>query len=171
MNRINYLRQIGHFVAFVLLQLPLLYKFILFDRAFAFIYVGFLLLLPIGLNRNIGLLIALATGLLVDVFSNTPGIHAAACVFIVFVKDYWFVIAMGEPDGKENVSWNDLGIVGSLSYLMPLILTHHIIIFTIENGGLSQFFVLFSKITLSSIYTFIAVASIALMIAPKERRQ
>ncbi len=171
MIRINYLRQVGHFVAFVLFQLPLLYKFILFNTAFGFFYVGFILLLPLGLNRNISMIIALITGLLIDIFSNTPGIHASACVFIALTKDYWYMFSIGEIEDQTNISWNQLKIWGSVRFLLPLIAAHHLIIFTVENGGLSDFFYLMQKVILSSLYTFITVFGISLLLAPKERRQ
>lgn len=171
MIRINYPRQIGHFIAFVIFQLPLLYKFILFNSAFGFFYVGFILLLPLGLNRNWAMIVAILTGLLIDIFSNTPGIHAAACVFIAFTKDYWYMFSMGEIEDQSNLSWNDLKMWGSIRFLFPLIFAHHMIIFAVENGGLMDFFFLFKKIIFSSIYTFITVFGIILLLAPKERRQ
>ncbi|MFT6866697.1 MAG: hypothetical protein ACJA08_001532 [Cyclobacteriaceae bacterium] len=169
MIRINYTRQITHFFAFMLLQLPLLYKFILFDVAFGFFYIGFILFLPLGLNRTTAMIIALLSGLLIDVFSNTPGIHASACVFIALVRNYWYLASIGDYEDDVNVSWNQLRIWGSLKYLLPMIFMHHLIIFIVENDGLSDFIHLTNKIIMSSLYTFIMVFGISLLIAPRER--
>lgn len=171
MIRINYPRQIGHFIAFVIFQLPLLYKFILFNSAFGFFYIGFVLFLPLRLNRNFVMVIALLIGLLIDIFSSTPGIHASACVFIALSKDYWYMFSIGEIEDQFNISWNELKMWGSIRFLLPLIFVHHLIIFSIENGGLHDFFYLMRKVTLSSIYTYIMVFGISLLLAPKERRQ
>lgn len=169
MIRINYSRQIINAIAFLVIQLPLLYNFILFDIAFGFFYVGFIFFLPLGLNRNISMIIALLSGLLVDVFSNTPGIHASACVFIALIKDYWYLATIGEYEDDINLSWNQLKIWGSIKFILPLIFAHHLIIFSIENGGFNSFFPLLSKIVFSSIYSLVIIFGISLIIAPRER--
>ena len=169
MIRVNHQRQLIHLVVFVLLQIPLIHKFILFDVAFGFFYVGFVLFLPLQVNKSLAMIIGFFTGLLIDVFSSTPGIHAAACVLIAFVKDYWYAVAVGDSDEDVNISWNNLKGVGSVAFLLPLLFIHHSIIFIIENDGLGRFLHLFYKIGLSSIYSFIVIFFISLMLAPKER--
>lgn len=170
MIRINYLRQALHLIVFLMLQVPFLYKLVLFDRAFGFFYVGFVLLLPHGLNRSLTMVIAFFSGLIIDVFSNTPGIHASACVLIAFVKDSWFNIVMGTSDDDVYMDWNDLKIWGSVKFLLPLIFLHHLIIFTIENGGFNSFGFLFIKVLYSSIYSFAIVFGLTFLTAPKARR-
>ncbi|MFY0600354.1 MAG: hypothetical protein JXR03_11845 [Cyclobacteriaceae bacterium] len=169
MIRINYSRQITYLVAFLLVQLPLLYKFIVFDVAFGFFYVGFVLFLPLGVNRNITMIIALLSGLLIDVFSSTPGIHASACIFIALIKDYWYVASIGEYEDDINLSWIQLKIWGSIKFLLPLIFAHHLIIFVVENGGFSDFFTLVKKIIMSSLYTFVTILGISLLTSPRQR--
>lgn len=170
MIRVNYIQQITNLVVFLLLQIPLLYKWVLFDKAFGFFYIGFVLFLPYGLNRATSMLIALASGLLIDVFSNTPGIHASACVFLAFTKDFWFRASMGVSDDDVYLDWHTLKIVGSLSYLLPLIILHHLIIFTIENGGFEFSGGLISKILYSSLYSFVIIFLIGFLTAPNKRR-
>lgn len=170
MIRINYRQQILHLVVFLILQIPLLYQLILFDKAFGFFYVGFVLFLPHGMSRSLSMLIAFFTGLTVDVFSNTPGIHAAACVLLAFIKDTWHDVIMGQSDDDIYLDWNELKIIGSLGYLLPLIFVHHSIIFIIENGGFNSFGILFSKVLYSSLYSFILVFGLSFLMAPKARR-
>ena len=170
MIRINYQQQILHFIVFLVLQIPFLYKMVLFDRAFGFFYVGFLLLLPFGLSRSLSMVIALVSGLVIDVFSNTPGIHASACILIVFIKDFWFRLTIEDSEDDVFLDWNELKIWGSIKYFLPLIFMHHFVIFTVENGGLSLFGLLFSKIIYSTAYTFILVVGMTFLMAPKARR-
>lgn len=170
MIRINYTQQAVNLFIYLIIQIPLLYKTVLFDKAFGFFYIGFILLLPYGLSRTQTMVISFFSGLIIDVFSNTPGIHASACVFIAFAKDYWYQIVTGNADDDVYLNWNDLGIWGSLRYLLPLTFFHHSIIFTIENGGFSAFGFLFSKILLSSIYSFMVVFALVFLTAPRARR-
>lgn len=170
MIRINLRQQVIHLFIFLIVQIPLLYKLILFDRAFGFFYVGFILFLPYGANRSTTMVVAFLAGLTIDAFSNTPGIHAAACILIAFVKDSWYNLAMGTSDDDVYLDWNELKIWGSLRYLLPLILLHHSIIFTIENGGFNSFGFLFGKVMYSALYSFIIVFGLSFLMAPKARR-
>lgn len=169
MIRINYARQITHLFVFLILQIPFLYKLVLFDKAFGFFYIGFILFFPYGFNRSITMSTAFVTGLIIDMFSNTPGIHASACILIAFVKDGWFRWMIGADDDVD-LSWNELKVWGSVKYLLPLIFLHHLLIFTIENGGLDAFGILFGKILYSSLYSFIVVFGLSFLLAPKIRR-
>jgi rod shape-determining protein MreD len=51
-----------------------------------FMYILFLLMLPININKNLLLVIAVVTGLIVDAFSNTYGLHACAALVVAFVR-------------------------------------------------------------------------------------
>lgn len=170
MLRINYPQQALHLVVFLILQIPFLYKLVLFDAAFGFFYVGFILFLPNGMNRSMAMTIAFITGLTVDVFSNTPGIHASASILIAFIKDFWFGITIDNSDDDIQLSWNELGVWGSVKYLFPLIFLHHMVIFSVENGGFSSFGFLLVKVLYSSLYSFLIVFALSFLIAPKTRR-
>lgn len=169
MIRINHLRQALYLLVFLIIQIPFLYKLVLFDRAFGFFYVGFVLFLPYRLNKNITMPIAFVAGLIIDMFSNTPGIHASACILIAYIKDFWFQLVIGTDDDVD-LSWNELRVWGSVKYLFPLIFIHHFMIFTIENGGLNAFGNLFGKIIYSSLYSFVIVFGLSFLMAPKARR-
>ncbi len=170
MLRINYPQQALHLAVFLILQIPFLYKLVLFNSAFGFFYVGFILFLPYGLNRSLGMTVALGTGLVVDIFSNTPGIHASATIFIAFIKDFWFNLTIDNSDDEIQLSWNELGLLGSIKYLYPLIFMHHMIIFSIENGGFNSFGFLFTKVIYSATYSFLIIFALSFLIAPKTRR-
>ncbi len=170
MNRINFGQQSIHLVVFVFIQVLFLYKLILFDVAFGFFYVGFILFLPFGLSRSLTMTIAFFAGLLMDVFSNTPGIHASACVLLAFAKDFWLSIVIRRADEDFKLDWNELGLFGSIRYLLPLILVHHAVIFTIENDGFNGIGMLLSKILSSSIYSSVIILGLSILMAPKVRK-
>jgi hypothetical protein len=170
MIRINYRYQIWQFIILVILQIPLLYKFILFDKAFGFFYIGFLLLLPYRISPFLKLSIGFFIGLLIDIFSNTPGMHASASVLVIFIKDYWLLAVSEEPEEDINISVNILGRLTASIYLLPLIFVHHLIIFSLEYGRLEGYGSVLIKIFWSSLLTFVTVYVFNLMIAPKRRR-
>lgn len=54
--------------------------------AIPFLYVLFILMLPVGIGRVALLLTAFATGLCVDLFSNMMGFHAFSCTLVAFCR-------------------------------------------------------------------------------------
>ena len=170
MIRINYVHQAIYFIVFQIIQIPLLYRLILFDKAFGFFYIGFILLIPYGLSRSLVMALGLVSGLIIDVFSNTPGIHASACVFLAFIRDYWFNISNEPTEDETEINLNEIGLWGFIKYTYPLIFVHHSIIFIIENGGLATFGLLFSKIFYSTLLSFLVILTIGFLITPRRRR-
>lgn len=170
MIRVNYRYQIFQFFIFVILQIPLLNKFVLFQSAFGFIYVGFLIFFPFRLSPFIQLTTGFVIGLIMDMFSNTPGMHASASIFIMFIKDYWLPISAEEPEDEINTSVFTLGNISAIIYSLPLIFIHHFIIFSLEYGRWEGFGSIFLKIVWSTLLTFFSVYLINLLIAPRKRR-
>jgi len=73
MVRGGLLSQILNFLFYILAQVILVKNLVLFDTAFCFIYVAFLLLLPFEIGILFVLLLGFITGFLVDVFYNSLG--------------------------------------------------------------------------------------------------
>ena len=170
MNRLSIKEQVLNLIFLLLLQLPLIHKVIFFDRAFGFFYVGFLLLLPIGLSRSYLMLIGFISGLIVDVFTDTPGMHALSCVLIMFIRNFWLTIINDDWDELGNLNIITLKWLGFLGFIFPLIFIHHFVLFTVENGGFHLFGMLMNKIFLSSIFSTIIILSITFLISGNRKR-
>ncbi|MFK7953173.1 MAG: hypothetical protein AB8B73_10025 [Ekhidna sp.] len=170
MIRVNVKEQVLNLIILLMIQLPLIHRITLFDRAFGFFYVGFLLLLPTTLSRSRLMIVAFVSGLMVDVFSNTPGIHAGASVFIMFIRNFWLSIV--EDDAKElvNVNMGSIGKMKFIYFLFPLVFIHHFLIFILENGGMHHFGMLISKVFFSSLFSSTMIFVINLLVAPNKRR-
>lgn len=67
-----------------------------------FIYPLFLLLLPYRLTIEAGMLIAFGTGLFIDLFYDTFGMHASACVALMAVRG--FLLERIQPKGGYNLN-------------------------------------------------------------------
>lgn len=135
---------------------------VLFDKAFCFAYVAFLLLIPLEAGALMIMFLGFATGLIVDIFYDSLGIHASACVIIMFLRSY--LVNLMTPRGGY-----DTGLVPTLRvmgwewfsvYAYVLIFMHHLALFFIEASGFGMFFFTFSKAFFSSILTFAVVTII-----------
>lgn len=162
--------QVIYFLVYVLLQLPVLHRFVLFDSAFAFFYVSFILVLPLGLDRLSILFLAFGTGLLVDVFSNTPGIHASSCLLMAVLQKPWLTMVVGAPEEDARVSIHTFGLRSMVIYAVPLILIHHFQVFLIEHGSFSAFGLLLKRTVLSTLLTGVLFLSSNFLLSSKARR-
>ena len=140
------------------------------QKFFAFFYVGFLALLPTNQNVITTMTIGFFTGLLIDIFSNTPGIHASASVLFCFVRLSWLNTVIGGRDELQRVSVHDFGGSRFLLFIVPLVLLHHSMIFILENGSLSPFFLVFKRILWSTLLSSFLVLTSNFLLTNKQRR-
>ena len=123
-----------------------------------YFYVLFILLLPINFPRYLMLILGFLLGLTIDIFSNTPGIHASATVFMAFVRPY--VINASNLDDKEQILCPTIANIGFswfIRYAGILILAHHFFLFYVEIFSFHGFFQTFFRSFLSSIFTLIFI--------------
>lgn len=170
MNRLRIKEQVYNLIFLLLFQLPLIHRITLFDRAFGFFYVGFLLLLPVGLSRSYLMLIGFLVGLLVDVFTNTPGMHALSCVFVLFIRNFWLSVINDDWKELGNLNIVTLKWGGFLSYIFPLVFMHHLLLFVVENGGFHLFGMVMNKVFLSTIFSSIIIIVFNYLITANRRR-
>jgi rod shape-determining protein MreD len=123
-----------------------------------FFYVIFIILLPTNLPRYLLLLLGFLLGITIDVFSNTPGIHASATVFISFIRP--FVVNPSNADDKERIvapTLHNTSLAWFLKYAAILVLLHHLFLFYIEVFSFSGFFNTFIRFILSSAASLIII--------------
>jgi len=159
MNNRNYKSVIVSFLLYVLFQVLLLKNFILFDTAFCFLYVAFILLLPLEISPLILILISFGIGFVVDLFYDSLGVNAAACTFLGFLRPFWLKIVTPRGGYEEilipNIKVMDFGWF--MTYSLPLLFIHQFIVFYVEAGGFDLFFFTFSKVFFSTFLTFFVV--------------
>jgi hypothetical protein len=119
-------------------------------------YVLFILSLPFETPRLLVLLISFVGGLILDMFYNTPGLHASACTAMGFAR--YYVLKYISPregyDPAVEPSVEDMGAEWFIKYASVLIITHHFLFFFLEVFSFSEFFRTLFKIILSVIGTF-----------------
>ena len=130
---LNYLHKIGWFVGLVLLQVLILNNVHIAGYATPFLYIYLILKFESETPRNALMLWAFFLGLTVDIFSDTPGMNAAATVALAFLRPT-FLRLFVPRDTLENIvpSVKSMGIVPFLKYLIVSVFIHHAILLTIE---------------------------------------
>jgi hypothetical protein len=123
------LRNIIRFFIFILLQVYLLNKIpALHQYINPYIYYLFILWLPFNISRVNLLFIGFFTGITLDYFMMTPGIHAAPCVLIAYLRP--FIIGILTPKEASEFNYREpspkaMGWTPYLVYTFVLTLFHH----------------------------------------------
>jgi hypothetical protein len=124
-----------------------------------FLYVLFIIILPFETPKWLVLLCAFVIGITIDMFADTGGMHAAACVFMGYIRPG--ILKLFSPrDGYEfgtQPTVQYLGIPWFLSYAGILVLAHHLILFYVEIFRFSEFFSTFFRVIISSLFTLLLV--------------
>ncbi len=120
-----------------------------------FVYILLILLLPVEISAWLLLIICFFTGLIIDSFTGTPGMHTAASVLTGFVRPY--ILRLISPhDGYEPGSIPSMNIYGFrwfLFYTVIIILIHHLALFYLEVFRLADFFRTLLRVLLSSLFS------------------
>ena len=156
MNGREFLLQSIYFFLYVGLQVVFVRDLEVFGVAFCFVYVGFILLLPIETDRVLLLVLSLAAGLIVDSFYDTLGIHAAACVLIGYLRPWVtrFITPRGGYDQNLRPTLRYMGNEWFFSYTLILIFLHHLALFLIEASQWSLVLPALLKAVCSTAFTW-----------------
>ncbi len=153
------LKNIARFVFLVLFQVMILNHIQFSGYINPLFYVYFILLLPYQTPRWLLLVAGFILGLSVDIFINTPGLNAAACVLMAFARPF---VIRSISTGTEYLigeapSVRNQGIKWFGYYSIVLVLIHHFALFYLEIFRISEFFQTFLKAVLSSIFTLVLI--------------
>ena len=155
------------------IQVFLLKNINIYNLSTPYFYILFILLLPFEVPNVLLFALAFIMGITIDAFYDTPGLHAAACVVLAFVRILFISITV-QKDGFDNEPEPTLSIMGFrwfLTYSVVLTLVHHFFLINLEAFSLSQIEFTISRILLSSLFTvFLMLISGLLFFKKKERK-
>ena len=143
-----------------LIQIFFLKNLALFGIAFAFLYVLGFLLLPVSIQTIPLMLIAFTSGLVIDIFYETLGMHAAAATLVAVVRPMWLkaLSPTGGYDELDIPSLPQMGLGWFLSYSFPLFFLYSLAFFLVDQWGIGGIFQVVYKSFFSSILTaFLAI--------------
>ncbi len=131
-------------------------------------------MLPVKLPKSLLLVVAFFTGLIIDMFSNTMGMHAAACVVMGYIRPGWLRV-LAPRDGYESdalPSVKNYGFQWFIVYASVMVLAHHFALFYLEVFRFSEFFSTFLRVILSTLVTLLLIIlSQYLFTKPEERKK
>ena len=163
----DFVRNVIRFILLIMVQvyvlntIPHLHQFIT-----PYVYYLFLLWLPFNISR-IGLLITgFITGMALDFFTMTPGLHAAACVLVAYARP--FVINILTPKETSEFNYREpspksLGWTPYFVYIFVLTLLHHGYLTLLEWLSFGTFLSFLIKIVATTAISILLIFTIELL--------
>ncbi|MGQ9621063.1 MAG: rod shape-determining protein MreD [Bacteroidales bacterium] len=124
-----------------------------------FVYVLFLLLLPVEIAGWLLLIISFFAGFIMDIFTATPGMHAGATLTAGFFRPY-LLRAISPRDGYGPEAEPSMAVYGFrwfLVYTLVIVAIHHLFLFYFEVFSLTDLLRTFLRVVLSTVFTVIFI--------------
>jgi rod shape-determining protein MreD len=137
-----------------------------------YIYMLFILMLPLETPAWLVLILGFFSGWVIDSYAHSGGVHASATVLTAFLRPFILRLlkpAAGyQPEDRPSVS--SLGFLWFFTYCSVLIFIHHLWLFIVESFSFTQFFFVFQKIAVSSMVSIVIVLSLQYLFYRRKER-
>ncbi|MDP4150987.1 MAG: rod shape-determining protein MreD [Bacteroidota bacterium] len=161
------------FVLFILVQVFILFKMPPLHRFITpYLYYLFVLWLPFSLSRSSLTFISFVFGLSLDFFSKTPGLHAAACTLIAYVRPFIIGLLISQEGADKNYispSMVSMGWAPYATYVLVLTLLHHIYLVFLEWMSFGSFIYFAGKVIASTAVSLLLVLLTELLFYRKQK--
>ncbi len=132
-----------------------------FDYFHFIIFPIIIISLPLKTPRSLVIIIGFLSGICIDMFYDSPGIHASAAVFVAFIRP--IILRFLEPyEGYKidlNPTLKNMGFNWYLPYISSMLFIYMFFYFSVEAFS----FVYYFDILMRTIFSFIASVIILLI--------
>lgn len=132
-------------------------------------YVLFIILYPVNSNKTGLLFASFFLGIIMDMFCNSGGVHAAACVLLAYYRPYIFKFSFGLSYEYQTVKLNDVLTPERFSFILIAVVIHHFTLFLLEVFRLNFLWEILLKTILSTLFTILLCIIIIYIIKPNKR--
>jgi rod shape-determining protein MreD len=134
-----------------------------------YIYILFIILFPIKNNRMLFIFLSFLLGLSVDLFLDSGGVHAAACVTIAYVRPLILKFSFGMIYEHQTIKFSNTEFGQRLTYFSIIIFIHHLLLFSLEIFNASNILLILKKTLFSGIFTILLCLLITVLFSTKRK--
>jgi len=152
------IQNIISFILLILAQVLILNNIQFLGFINPYIYILFIISLPVRLPRWFTLVLGFILGLFIDVFSNTLGMHAFATVLIAYARSFVIQLFTSIDEGNNPIpSFRSFGVGAYVKYVFVMVFLHHSALFFLEAFSFSHFWLILFKTILSSVISILII--------------
>jgi rod shape-determining protein MreD len=167
------LKNIIRFILFILVQVFILFKMPPLHRFVTpYLYYLYILWLPFSLSRMALTFIGFFFGLCLDYFTKTPGLHAAACTLIAYVRPFVIGLLISQEGADKNYiapSFVSMGWAPYATYVIVLTLLHHTYLVLLEWMNFGSFVYFVGKVIASSAVSLLLILLTEMLFFRKQK--
>lgn len=169
----QFLNNVIILILVILAQILICNHIVLFNVAIAFVFIYVIIRLPMSLNTNWLLTWAFISGLIVDIFSDTPGVNSLACTILAICKRPVLYAYVPRDDRTKNImpSLGSLGFAVYGKYLLTMSGIYCVLAFTIEYFNLADVKEIVIMSSASAVFTFLLLLGIDSIIVTKREKR
>ena len=126
------------------------------------------MLLPFDTPKSSLLINGFLLGMAVDIFSGTPGLNAAATVFMAFVRPFIIGITTRKSDieDKNAPTITEMGLKWFIIYGLLLLLLHNLVLFWLEAFSIKLLGMVLLETILSALISLLMIILIIYVFKP-----
>ena len=156
------------FIGLLLLQVILLNHINFLGFVNPYLYIVFILLFPFDGNKTLLIFLGFLLGLGIDIFSNSGGVHAAASVFIAFIRPLILKFSFGVSYEYNAVKLNKVTFTERLLYVTLMVFLHHSVLFTLEIFNTTHILLILKSTLFSGVFSVLLILCVLLLFRNKE---
>lgn len=160
---------IFRFVILLALQILVFNKMNFGGYVSAFPYILFIILYPVNGNKANLLIASFFLGLIMDLFCNSGGVHATACVLLAYLRPYFFKFSFGLSYEYQTIKLNDVLTPERFTFILLSVTTHHIALFLLESFQITFILDVLLRTLLSTLFTILTCIILIYLIKPNKR--
>lgn len=147
------------FFVLILVQVLILNNIQISGYINPYIYILFVLLLPFNIPGYFLLGFSFLLGITIDIFGNTPGIHAGATVLLGFIRPAIAQLVSTREliEKGPTPTMKILGMANFIKYIVIAVLIHHLVLFFAETFSFGDFFETLLRWLISSIFSILII--------------
>ncbi|MGK0386575.1 MAG: hypothetical protein ACI849_001193, partial [Patiriisocius sp.] len=134
-----------------------------------YLYLIFILLFPFDGSKTLLIFLSFLLGLSIDFFSDSGGVHAAASVFIGFIRPTLLKFSFGVSYEYNTLKLNKVTFTERLLYITLMVMLHHIVLFSLEIFSTSNILLILKSTLFSGVFSVLLILCALLLFNKKEK--
>ena len=169
----NLLKNTIRFVLFIFVQVFILFKIPPLHRFVTpYLYYLYILWLPFNMSRAGLMLLSFFFRLSLDYFTHTPGLHAAACVLIAYIRPFIINLLISQDGADKSYaspSITSMGWAPYGTYVLVLTFFHHGYLVFLEWMNFGNFWFFLGKVAATTAISMLLIFLTELLFYRKEK--
>ncbi|MBQ0738732.1 rod shape-determining protein MreD [Aquimarina celericrescens] len=148
---------ITRFILLVLLQVLILSNINFLGFINPYLYVFFILLLPLNLDHWKVLIYSFLIGIVIDVFQDSGGINAAASLVAAYFRPNILKFAFGVSYEFQTIKFYQTPFTQRLTYILLIVFIHHFVLFSFAYFNFTYSLEILKNTLFSGIFTVLLI--------------